>query len=205
MFLVGYTNVANVARAEPPGEDEPGTIDPGALGGAYGPVVTVEKNDTCADAEEIAPLMMLQPPGGLLEHKGGQSSYTARAHDRKFHNGSSVDDWYMYVTHDMQCPMYHYLVIEVVCDKPQVEVELYEECYMWPIASSMYQEVITAFDPEHEIMETEIQPLSGLEKEVTIIEAEDNADYYIHVNCLAAPEGEISYDLTVREYCVEIT
>ena len=186
---VGNVDMTGTALAEPPGEDQPTQIDPSALGD-LAPTLAVEPNDYCRNAERLQPLILIMPgqPAPTPDH------YTVSASDQQFANGNNVDDWYVYRTHDLGCDTD--LKVEVTSDKAQTEVEIYEYCFQWPRVTSMYQEVYYGF-------ETSIEPLSGLDKEITLHDALAEHDYYIHVNCLMAPDdgGPITYTLTITEEC----
>jgi hypothetical protein len=191
-----YSSLTGEAKAEPPGGQAAKGIDIGQVGGA-GLVAVAEPNDTCADAEEIKPLIALPPPGS--GPPSPPDSYTVNVNDRKFYNGNSVDDWYLYTTHDLDCDVT--LTVKVTSDKPQIELEIYEHCWQWPIDTTMYEEIMVWGQDQ-----PEIQILSGLEKSVSVSNASPNTGYLIHVNYLSPPEdaGPITYDLKVTEECTQV-
>ena len=157
-------------------------------------VAVAETNDYCGEAEVIGPLIALPMPG---QPPYEPDSYTTNVNDRTFHNGNNVDDWYAYTTHDLGCDTQ--LRVLVTSDKAQIEVEVYDYCFRWPLATSMYQEVWDGF-------ESSIEILSGLEKDLTVRDVTPEFEYHIHVNVLNAPAegGAITYDLTVIEECEPI-
>jgi len=189
-----YSSLTGEVKAAPPG----GQVAKGGGLGPPTPMEIVEPNDTCADAEEIKPLIALPFPG-TGSPSPPPDSYVVSVNDRKFHNGNNVDDWYLYTTHDLDCDVV--LKVKVTSDKPQIEVEIYEHCWQWPIDTSMYEEILVWGQDQ-----PEIQILSGLEKSVSVDNPSPNTGYLIHVNYLSPPEegGPITYDLRVTEECIQV-
>ena len=190
---------SNKVQAEPPG-DQPPQDSPTLEWGDFGPIALAETNDMCADAEAITPFILLPMPGQPAPPP--PDSYSVGTDDRHFYNGNSVDDWYSYTTHALPCAggsgVSTMLLVSVVSDNPQIEVEIYQYCFNWPIDTTMY-EVHPSFGDDPPTVEI----LSGLSKNVAVTNPLENFTYYIHVNYLSPPDGggTITYDLEIEEYC----
>jgi len=176
LMVVGTALLAE--NPPPPGDTPPQVFQ------QHAPTQLAPTNDSCRDAIEIAATQETE------------DSYVGSVTGKKFQNGNNVDDWYSYTTHDT-CPNGTIsLVVKLTSDYPQTEVEIYDRCYRWPIAKSIYEEPF--FDNPGGYK------FSGLTKDLAV-DCEPNHTYYIHVNYLRPPEqgGAITYDLTIGEGCVE--
>ncbi len=193
MVTIGYSSITSEVRAEPPGDQPPPDSDP-ELDPDFPPMELAVNNDRCGDAEELKPLITIPMPG---QEFTPQEDYTVSVYDKSFHNGNNVDDWYSYTTHDLECDTV--LRVSLTSDQPQTEIEIYQYCFNWPLESSMYAETIDFGE-----IGTTIEPLSGLNKEISIVDVLPDFTYYIHVNYLYPPDGggSITYDLTIDEYCL---
>jgi hypothetical protein len=159
-----------------------------------------DPNSNCMEAEEITVLIGLGMPGHPLPPP---TEWNPSVQNRRFSNGRNVDDWYKYTTHDT-CTTSSgtpSLDLTLTSDKPQVEVELYEECGAWAVATSMWREEGFSMD-EDVPAEPAGWEFSGLVKTLGI-DCQENHTYYIHVNCLRPPDdrGTIKYTLQLHEYC----
>jgi hypothetical protein len=149
-----------------------------------------DTNPTCAEAEELIPLI---EQGAEDVH-----DFSVSVTGRSFSGAGNLDDWYKYTTHG-DCPSgNHNLNVEVSADKAQIEVEIYDACAGWPVATSM-QATIFSDDMNSA---TETYAFSGLHKDVGCL-VESLHTYYIHVNYLRPPDegGSIKYDMTISEFC----
>ena len=159
---------------------------------AHGPIVTqmVRPNDRCAEARELP---------ATSTGSGNNKIFEAKINNAWFTKGSNVDDWYVYTTHEACGSDYiKSLIVTVSSDKPQIEVELYDDCNNWPVAGSIW----TTDTPTG----VKSYQFSGLEKTLNQGDVAAAKTYYIHVNYLRPPDDRsgIKYSLDLIERCDEM-
>ena len=184
-ILILTTITAVKADVPPPGPTPSTPV-------VHGPIVTsmIKPNDRCAEAKELT---------ATSTGTGNNKVYEAKINTAWFTKGSNVDDWYMYTTHEACGTDYiKSLIVTVSSDKPQIEVELYDDCNNWPIDSSIW----TTDTPTG----VKSYQFSGLEKDVQAGAVPAAKTYYIHVNYLRPPDdgSGIKYSLDLIERCDEM-